>query len=109
MAVSPLLDTKFQKIEKQNSGKIPSSSIPAAFSYLILKQRAESHKDNPANQGMQKSFKFPSFCPDTKELKNTSGFKIRKPRGFPGSSNGEASAYNARDPGSVGKIPWRRK
>lgn len=59
MAVPPLLDPKLQKTEKQNSEKIPSSSIPAAFSFLILKQRAESRKDNPAIQGMQKSFKFP--------------------------------------------------
>ena len=32
--------------------------------------------------------------------------------GFPGGSVGKASAYNARDPGSIpgsGKIPWRKK
>ena len=32
--------------------------------------------------------------------------------GFPGSSDGKASAYNAGDPGSIprsGRFPWRRK
>lgn len=32
-----------------------------AFSSLILKQRAESHNDDVAIQGLQKSFKLPAL------------------------------------------------
>ena len=56
LPIPPLLDPKFQKIENNDNKNIRSSSIPAAFSSLILKQRAERHKDNPAIRGWQKKF-----------------------------------------------------
>lgn len=54
MSIPPWLDPDSQKIKKY-------FSIPVAFSSLILKQRAESQKDNPAIQGLQKSFKLPAL------------------------------------------------
>ena len=58
---------------------------------------------------------FKTFMVDARPLKQTKAWlklvlvSFTLNEAFPGGSEGKASACNAEDPGSIGKIPWRGK